>query len=563
MHEDILWLIPPYFSVSDFTLNDRASVYPQFTIPYGILSMDSYLKRYSNKKLETSVIDFNLVLKKYMDNDVLEEETRSEFTLQTLFQGELESKLPKRKPKIVGISVLFNSSAGYIQELSRLVKSILPETLVVLGGGMPSAAFKILLKTCVEVDAVCKGEGEKPMLELVNSKDFKKTLETHPSFITRQGLEYGKVPNFDYVIDLDEIPMLDYSLIDLADYNARSIDKVYSYEKNKIEMSIHTSRGCPFSCVFCSNPALHGKDVRMMSIDRVENEIRRMRDEFGMNVLLVEDDHFFHDKERAKEILRRIAKLGIRAEFPNGLAVYAINDEVADLLSKAGVSAVALAVESGSDYVLNKIIKKPLKKKLIKPAVDSLRRAGVKSHVFIVTGLPGEMDEHRLETREMLVSTGFDWVHVFCAIPIHGSRLYDICVENGYITDTQSERFVATTSVIRAPGVEPEKVAKWAYETNLIVNFLENTNVKDGKFGVAEAYFENVYKKYPEHALAVGMLWLVQLRQGKVGFDSELLRKYKELVEEDNEWQSFLNLHKSHLPSELQDVKLSKMLSQR
>ena len=52
-----------------------------------------------------------------------------------------------------------------------------------------------------------------------------------------------------------------------------------------------------------------------------------------------------------------------------------------------GVSAVALAVESGSDYVLDKLIQKPLKKRLIQPAVDALRKVGVRSHVLPETSL--------------------------------------------------------------------------------------------------------------------------------------------------------------------------------
>ena len=245
--------------------------------------------------------------------------------------------------------------------------------------------------------------------------------------------------------------------INLDFYNNRSIDKQYA-DQPKREMAIHTSRGCPFLCVFCSNPSLHGRKVRTMSIERVVSDVRRMKEEFGMTVLLLEDDHFFNDKDRAKQILRELAALDIRVEFPNGVAVYAIDDEVAELFSKAGVSAVALAVESGSDHVLNNIIRKPLKKRLIRPAVEALRKFNVRSHVFIVIGLPGEQDEHRDETLQMLLDSGFDWVHVYLAMPIFGSRLYDICVENGYIENTQSQDFVATKSVIRAPGVDPVKL---------------------------------------------------------------------------------------------------------
>jgi radical SAM superfamily enzyme YgiQ (UPF0313 family) len=240
----------------------------------------------------------------------------------------------------------------------------------------------------------------------------------------------------------------------------------------------------------------------MMSIDKVVDEVRRMKDQFGLTVLMIEDDHFFHDVSRAKEILRRMIELEIRIEFPNGVAVYAIDDEVASLFKQAGVSTVALAVESGSDYVLNHIIKKPLKKRLIRPAVEALRRHGVLTHVFIVIGLPEEMPVHRQETLDMLIDVGFDWIHVYCAIPIFGSRLYDICADNGYIENSNQLDFINTKSVIRAPGVDPDEIGNMAYQMNLMVNFVNNHNVKLGNYATAIKYFTNVCDKYPDHAFA-------------------------------------------------------------
>jgi len=185
-----------------------------------------------------------------------------------------------------------------------------------------------------------------PLVDLIDAPDMQVVLDTHKSWVTREAAKNGKIPAHTFIDDLDEIPQMNYAMLDLNHYNSRGIDKKYA-DGHKREMSIHTSRGCPFLCVFCSNPSLHGRTVRYISIDRVVEDVKRMRDEFGMTVLMVEDDHFFQDKERAKTLLRELAKLNIRLEFPNGVAVYAIDEEVAELFSKAGVSAVVLAVESG------------------------------------------------------------------------------------------------------------------------------------------------------------------------------------------------------------------------
>ena len=488
----LLFIIPPYFNADDYLNKSRAAVLPAFTMPYGILSMESYLSARCRSTIDMQLLDLNITLQKLVDQ-------RFEGEYAAVFAEEIRTRLREFSPQFVGVSALFNSSNRYIQDIVKVCKDFDPAIITLAGGGLPSAAYKLMLESCPALDAICKGEGELPLRDLLDADDPWEVIRKHKSWIARDELAANKVPQHTFLENLDDIPPFDFKSINLDHYNNRSIDKQHSW-RPKREMAIHTSRGCPFLCVFCSNPSLHGRDVRTMSIERVVADVRRMKEEFGMTVLLLEDDHFFNDKDRAKQILRELAALEIRVEFPNGVAVYAIDDEVAELFSKAGVSAVALAVESGSDHVLNNIIRKPLKKRLIRPAVEALRKFNVRSHVFIVIGLPGEQDEHRAETLQMLLDCGFDWVHVYLAMPIFGSRLYDICVEKGYIDNPNSQDFVATKSVIRAPGVDPVKLEAFAYEMQLRVNFIENHNMKMGRYDVPMDYLKNVVSKYPDHA---------------------------------------------------------------
>ncbi|WP_269065497.1 B12-binding domain-containing radical SAM protein [Rhizobium sp. C1] len=523
----VLFVIPPYFDVHGVAAQGRAAVLPSFTIPYGILSMEAYLRVNCSKLEAVRLIDLNVTLKKLVEDGRTDE-------YEAVFRREIEASLIEFRPQIFGVSALFNTSFGYVESVLDVVKSHDPSILTICGGGLPSAAFEMMLRTCPSLDAICKGEGELPMKALIDSEDPWDVITEHKAWVDRAQLATGKVPQHDFIQELDEIPEFDYSFIDLDNYNSRSIDKRYA-DRPKREMAIHTSRGCPFLCVFCSNPSLHGRSMRAMSVERVVNDVTRMRDEFDMTVLLIEDDHFFFDKERAKTLLKAFADLGIRCEFPNGVAVYAIDDEVAFLFSAAGVSAVVLAVESGSDYVLNHIIKKPLKKKLIRPAVEALRRHDVRSHVFIVVGLPGEMDEHRKETMDMLLETGFDWIHINLAIPIFGSRLYDICVENGYLETTRAEDFVATRANIRAPGVDPIAVENFAYEAQLRVNFAESANMRLGRHHIAMPYFQNVVSKYPEHAF--GQFFYAKCLELEGRFqEARLHRAHAERIFADDPW---------------------------
>lgn len=525
----VFFVIPPYFNISDFVNKQKANVLPAFTIPYGVLSLDAYLKAKCQRKIDTIIIDLNVPLKKVLAEPL-------QHNLLELLIESVMGRVRECKPDLICISALFNISFRYLEDIAHAIKTVGEDLIVVAGGGLPSAAFDKVLDLCPSIDAICIGEGEIPLKDLLDSTDWESTLETHKSWITRLGIEKGKTPGHTFVQNLDDIPALNYDAVNLDDYNSRSIDKRYA-EHQKREMTIHTSRGCPFHCVFCSNPSLHGQTVRTMSIDKVVSEVQRMKDEYGMTVLMIEDDHFLHDKDRAKEIMRRLSVFAIRIEFPNGVAVYAIDEEIAALFNKAGVSTVALGVESGSAYVLKRIMNKPLNKRLIKPAVENLRKHGVQSHVFIVIGLPGEMPEHRMETLEMMLNVGFDWAHIYCATPIFGSRLYDICVDNGYIDNTNTLDFINTKSVIRAPGVDPDEIATVAYDMNLTVNFVHNYNMKIGNYATAITYFKNVCDKYPDHAFGHYFLWRAYIESG---LDENIGSKhhglFTQIVSKDTWW---------------------------
>lgn len=534
----VLFIIPPYFNADDYLNKSRAAVLPAFTIPYGILSMEAYLNAACKARVELELLDLNITLQKLVEQNFSGD-------YMAVFGREIEARLRDFNPQFAGVSALFNSSNRYIQGIVKTCKDHDPGIITLAGGGLPSAAYKLMLEGCPDLDAICKGEGELPMRELLEADDPWQVIHAHKSWIGRGELSANKVPQHTFIEDLDHIPPFNFDGINLDFYNNRSIDKHYAGQ-HKREMAIHTSRGCPFLCVFCSNPSLHGRDVRTMSVERVVADVRRMKEEYGMTVLLLEDDHFFNDKERAKTILRELAALGIRVEFPNGVAVYAIDDEVAELFAKAGVSAVALAVESGSDHVLNNIIRKPLKKRLIRPAVEALRKFNVRSHVFIVIGLPGEHDEHRQETLQMLLDCGFDWVHVYLAMPIFGSRLYDICVENGYIENAESQDFVATKSVIRAPGVDPVKLEAYAYEMQIRVNFVENHNMKIGRYDVPMDYLKNVVAKYPGHAFGHYYLAKCYAATGQEAPAEEHLVHFLDICAKDAWWRGMADRYGVH-----------------
>lgn len=537
MGKSILFIIPPYFNFSSLH-SDRLDSIPVFTLPYGILSIVTFLKEFATVDLDVEVLDLNLeafnILNKAESDDVLG-------SVDALLNKTVSQKLAEKSFDIVGISALFNNSYKYLESLSAVIKAVESPPLCLVGGGLASNLHQDILKKIPNIDAACLAEGETPMLDLINAENTQAALAEHKSWITLDKIQQGLSFFPSYISDLDIIPILDYGSIDLQHYNGRSVDKRYAGQEDKQEFSIHTSRGCPYSCVYCSNTSIHGKKVRYMSVSRVMAEIDFMMEKHGLNVLLIEDDHFLADTGRAKEVLNAIAQRKIRVEFPNGISVGGIDEELARALKNAGVSAVNLAVESGSDFVLNKLIKKPHLVKHIKPAVQLLKDQDIRVHAFIVLGLPGELAEHRLETMKMIEDVGFDWVYFFLAVPIVGSRLYDICIDNDYLVEKDFSYHLISNATIKAPGVDPDAISEEMYRMNLWANFVNNWNIENRNYETALPYFESMVKKYPSHVLAYQAL--IRVYKG-LAFDQQdidlLGKKYRDLLAESEEWRNHL-----------------------
>lgn len=529
----LLFLIPPYFNVKDYLNNlEISALLPAYTIPYGLLSMCSFLHKNVTGEIIVEILDLNIAATTILNGGAAYSDS--------YFREIVMGKVASFQPHIVGISALFDTSYDDLLSVAKFVRDGDAEVLILAGGGLPTNLHKQLLTESDSLDAICYGEGEIPMADLLNADDYEKLIFSHPSWGNRETVLAGKELGNTFVQDLDKIPVFDYTLINLDNYNARSSDKHHSGDDVKREMSIHTSRGCPFNCVFCANGKLHGKKVRFMSVAKVVQEVARMKNDFGATVLLIEDDNFLADKKRAKKILQNLAEFGLRIEFPNGLAVYGIDCEVGSLFKSAGVSVVSLAIESGSNYVLKNIIDKPLRVEMINEKVEILRNNGILVHAFIVIGLPGEMDRHRQETIDMLKDVGVDWVHIAIAIPIVGSRLYDICIENNYLVSNDFKNHTISHANIRAPGVDPCKIEEIAYEMNLLVNFVYNYNMSHGNPDRASQYFKKVSSKYPKHAFA--HYYLAKAYEG-MNCASELIEKhlsiYSACVDNDDKWRRY------------------------
>lgn len=517
---NILFIVLPYLLKRGDLKSSKLRSFKAF--PYGLLSIASYLKKQAGDKVNIEVLDCNF------------DDGRDLISV-------IKEKLNEFKPDVVGLSMMFDNSYKYVKDISAAIREYNNETVIVLGGLAATSSYAATMKEQDNINGICFYEGETPFLKMVNSKNILDFLENDISWITRKSLSEGRIPQKTLVENLDDVININYDFVDISSYAMREAFSPFAGKmKSRKQFFLVTSRGCPFRCAFCMHSADKDKGMRYASINEIIKHIRFLISKYGMNILTIYDDQILLNKIRAKQLFKELAQFNLRIECPNGVSVAFMDEELIKLMRNAGMDTVNLAIESGSPYVLNEIIHKPLKLEMVKPVVRNLRKYGFWIHGFFVNGMPGEKDEHRDETVKFIKEVGLDWSGFSLAVPIRGSDLFKICIENGYIKrDMKIDELDANKFIINTPEYTASYVTKKTYLMNLDVNFVNNYRMKNGEYKVAADAFRDVIERYDNHAFAYYYLSkaLSALNEDQEAQDA--MDNFHKIIEKDNVWKEY------------------------
>jgi radical SAM superfamily enzyme YgiQ (UPF0313 family) len=326
------------------------------------------------------------------------------------------------RPDLLGFTVMCTGFGRLIQILKYIRARGINVPMIV--GGPQIAANPLEFTKYLEVDFGCYGEGEKTLLELIDHleeaeawKDIKGLV-----FRDRKG-QYHQTPPRPLLKDLDTLPFPAYDLMKLLDFNHTPV----TWPVKKLPYAnIYTTRGCPFSCTFCSSHTIWGKRMRARKPEKCVDEIQYLMREFGVREIFIGDDNFTFNKKHpmafCEELLRR--NIDIPWQCPNGLRIDTLDEELLVTMKRAGCHAIGLGIESGNDDIL-KTIKKNLSTALIREKLHLINKVGIRTQGFFILGFPHESRNQILDTIRFAIELPLQSSVFSIMTPYPGSEVYE------------------------------------------------------------------------------------------------------------------------------------------
>jgi radical SAM superfamily enzyme YgiQ (UPF0313 family) len=353
---------------------------------------------------------------------------------------DVRSRLLADQPDIVGVTCQFTAQWDNALEIVKLVHETTPDCTVVLGGPHATVCGMEILQSQPEVRYILAGEGELTFPRLVaaiESNDLT-ALNSIPGLMRRAG-NGAIVANPVEVIDnLDELPLPAYHMVDFDRLFEQQRQGLFARANRTRSVSIITSRGCPYTCTFCSIHLSMGHRWRAHSVEYTINHIKHLKDNYGVCHLNIEDDNFTFKHARAKEICSRLIAegVGLTWDTPNGVRADTLDDDLVATMKKSGCVQLVVAAESGDQDVLSNIVKKRLDLKDIERAVALASKHGIPMGCFFVIGFPGETRKQIRKTMKLaanLYSRYKCMPMLNVATPLPGTELARIVQSNGYL----------------------------------------------------------------------------------------------------------------------------------
>jgi radical SAM superfamily enzyme YgiQ (UPF0313 family) len=350
-------------------------------------------------------------------------------------------------PDAAGVSVYTGTFTASVFAAAAIKKTC-PNCFVAAGGHHATARPA----QCLEkgFDAVIVGEGERTFCELVKELSSEKTPAGLPGLVFRSGDAVTRPEP----LDIDSLPFPARDLLDLSAYRPA----LFGYKRLPVT-SMVTSRGCPYSCGFCSKEVF-GSVYRAQSPARVLSEIKELVGKYGIKEITFQDDTFTADRARVLKLCSLIKESGLDLTWSCMTRVDLVDPELLTAMKSAGCFSIAFGIDGASDGSCG-LMRKGFGFAQAKTAVAAARAAGIETRGYYILGYPGETLSSMIASLERMIGINTDHVFLAFAHPFFDTELYREAKKNGLLEVSDEELLDShdnSEPLIKVPGVSSKEL---------------------------------------------------------------------------------------------------------
>lgn len=293
--------------------------------PLGLLYLTSVLER---EGFVVDLVDYQVFPRENPGNDLFDLDNVMAYIGETA--------------QTVGFSCMANLLPFTLLAAQRF-KARHPRKTVLLGGVGPFGVERRILQNFPWIDIIVRGEAEETLPKLLRVLSARAEPGTVPGIFYRsvEGtiIATGRPQR---IRTLDSVPLPAYHRIDLANYDA---------------FGIISSRGCPYSCSFCSAAPVWNRDTTFRSHENILEEIRLLHEKYGINQVLFQDEFFYSSEAKILDFCDRLLSSGLPIKWKCYGRVNLVTELAMKRMADSGCIQIRFGVESGSDRVLKRVVK--------------------------------------------------------------------------------------------------------------------------------------------------------------------------------------------------------------
>lgn len=256
-----------------------------------------------------------------------------------------------------------------------------------------------------------------------------------------------------FIPDLDDMPIPMHELLPLQSYRMPLIKGPFTF--------IVTSRGCPAGCTYCIKHVSYQFSTRLRSPKLIMEELWELKRQ-GIHNIHMYADLFTVNRDQVIELCNLMIEEKINIKWTCNSRVDYVDEEMLQLMGKAGNWLISWGIESGNEQILRKARKGAYPDKAAR-ALQWARNAGIKNWGYFIIGLPGETEETIQDTIKFSKKLPLDIALFHVAAPYPGTPFFFEVVKNGWFrAGTKWEQVdMDKGTVLDYPELTAEQLLYW------------------------------------------------------------------------------------------------------